>query len=431
MDFQQQYQKKKGTLDGALSLVHSNDTIIAAMYGCEPVHFLGKLHTIADHVENVMLWSMMVMGHYPVKYDTSLKGKIDIISYFYNDACRKGHDSGRYTMVPLNLHSVAETIIETKRPTIFVAAVSPMAEDGTFSVSFDLQQTQECIDAADIVIFEVNRNIPRVFGECAVSIDRVDYLYEADTPLPISQAPETTEIDRMIAENVASLINDGDCIQLGIGGMPNTVGELLMSKKDLGIHTEMITRSMGKLIDAGVVTNARKTINTGVTIGAFAYGDESLYRNMKENPRLQMRRARYVNDPFVIAQNDNMVSVNTAIEIDLTGQVSSESIGPRQFTGTGGATDFAYGAFHSKGGRGIIALPSTAKNGTVSKICPMLTPGAIVTISRNLTDYIVTEYGIARMRNRTVRQRVENLIAVAHPDFRTELRKQADKMMLW
>lgn len=257
MDYQQQYQKKKGPWEGALSLVRSNDTILAAMYGCEPVHFLQNLHTIADRVDHVTLWSMMVMGHYPVKYDTSLKGKIDIISYFYNDACRKGHD------------------------------------------------------------------------------------------------------------------------------------------------------------------------------GAFAYGDRSLYQNMKESPGLQMRRARYVNDPFVIAQNDNMVSVNAAIEIDLTGQVSSESIGLRQFTGTGGATDFAYGAFHSKGGRGIIALPSTAKAGTISKISPILTPGAIVTISRNLTDYIVTEYGIARMRNRSVRQRVENLIAVAHPDFRAELRKEANKMMIW
>ena len=306
-----------------------------------------------------------------------------------------------------------------------------MDAHGKVYLSFDLQATLECLEAADKVVFEINSHIPRVFGETALPIECADYIYEADTPLPLAPAAPSSEVEKKIAENVVSLIRDGDCIQLGIGGMPNAVGEALMDKHDLGIHTEMITSSMGKLLRAGVVTNARKNFNTGKTVGAFAWGDQPLYDYLAENTSVCLRRAAWVNDPFNIAQNDNMVSVNTAIQVDLTGQICLESIGPRQFSGTGGASDFAYGAFHSKGGRGIIALASTAKGGTVSKIQPTLTPGAVVSISRNIVDYVVTEYGIAKLRDRTVRQRVENLIAVAHPDFRAELRKQADALMLW
>ena len=419
------YQSKLGTPEGALDLVRSGDTIACSIYGNEPSYFVSHLHTIADRVEGVTLWTMLMMGDYPVMNDDSLKGKIDIYTWFYNEDCRRGHMSSRYHMVPLNLHSGGETMVRTRRPTIFVAAVSPMDRHGNVFLSFDLQSSLECLEAADCVIFEVNSNIPRVFGRTPVPIELADYIYEVDTPLPHAPVYPSTSTEKRIAEYVSSLIRDGDCIQLGIGGMPNAVGEALIRKKDLGIHTEMITSSMGKLLRAGVVTNRRKNFNPGKTIGAFAWGDDSLYDYLAENPAVQMMPVSYVNDPFNIAQNDNMVSVNTAIELDLTGQVCSESIGPLQYSGTGGASDFAYGAFHSKGGRGIIALASTAKDGSISKIKAQLTPGAIVSISRNLTDYIVTEYGIARMRDRSVRQRVDNLIAIAHPDFRAELRKQA------
>lgn len=431
MNYHDFYRSKLGTLEGALALIQSGDTIATPIYGNEPTQFLKRLHTIAPRVENVSLWTMLMMGDYPVMTDDALKGRVDVITFFYNNNCRSGHACGRYAMTPLNLHSVGATVVATRRPTVFVAAVSPMDAHGKVYLSFDLQASLECLEAADRVIFEINPHIPRVFGETALPIERADYLYEAATPLPCAPVAPSSPIEKKIAENVVSLIRDGDCIQLGIGGMPNAVGEALTDKRDLGIHTEMITSSMGSLLRAGVVTNARKNFNTGKTIGAFAWGDQPLYDYLKENTAVELRRAAWVNDPFQIAQNDNMVSVNTAIQIDLTGQVCSESIGPRQFSGTGGASDFAYGAFHSKGGRGIIALASTAKNGTVSKIQPTLSPGAVVSISRNLVDYVVTEYGIAKLKNRTVRQRVENLIAVAHPDFRADLRRQADALMLW
>lgn len=425
------YEAKKGTLEGALSMIRSGDTIAASIYGNEPTSFVSNLHKIGDRVEGVTLWTMLMMGEYPVMTDCSLKGKIDVITFFYNADCRKGHASGRYQMVPLNLHSVGEVTVHTKRPNVYVAAVSPMDKWGNVYLSFDLQGSREWLEAADTVIFEVNKNIPIVFGDTAIPIEKADYLYEVDNPLPMAPEAPSSPVEKKIAEYVTSLINDGDCIQLGIGGMPNAVGEALLEKKDLGIHTEMLTSSMGKLLRAGVVTNERKTINKGKTIGAFGWGDQELYDYMAENPLVELRRAAYVNDPFIIAQNDNMVSVNTAIQIDLTGQICSESIGVRQFSGSGGASDFAYGAFHSKGGKGIIALASTAKNGTVSKIRPVLDSGAVVTISRNLTDYVVTEYGIARLKNKTIRQRADALINIAHPDFRVDLRKQAEQMMIW
>ena len=197
------------------------------------------------------------------------------------------------------------------------------------------------------------------------------------------------------------------------------------------MHTEMLTTAMGKLIRAGVVTGERKNFHRGKIVGTFAWGDDALYHTLAENTSVQLRRAAWVNDPFVIAQNDNMVSVNTALQVDRTGQICSESLGSRQYSGTGGAADFAYGAYHSRGGRGIIAIASTTKGGMVSKIQPQLSPGAVVSITRNIADYVVTEYGVAKLKNRTVRQRVENLIAVSHPDFRADLRRQADKLMLW
>jgi acyl-CoA hydrolase len=207
--------------------------------------------------------------------------------------------------------------------------------------------------------------------------------------------------------------------------MPDAVGNSFFDKHDLGLHTELFTPVMGDLIAAGVINGARKTIDRGKHVGNFILGDEKLYQIMTTDPNVMFSQASYTNDPFVISQIDNMVSINTAMEIDLTGQICSESIGPRQYSGTGGAFDFAYGAQHSKGGRGIIAINSTAKNGTISKIKAVLTPGSVVTISRNVADIIITEYGVAYMRGRSVRERALQLIAIAHPDFRGELTQQA------
>ena len=426
-----EYLQKLGTLEGALDTIRPGDTIATGAFGNEPPGFLGKLHTIANRVERVSLWTTVMMRHYPVVDDISLAGKIDIITFFYSGACRAGHASGRYTLVPLNLHSVRKGIVADRRSTVLVIAVSPMDEQGKFYIAFDIQVIWEMIEAADMLILEVNPNIPKVYGETAIPLHKVDYIYEYAAPVPELISPPPSKEDQLIAENVASLVRDGDCIQLGIGGMPDSVGVRLLDKKELSIHTEMLTSSMGRLIKAGVVTNTRKNTDRGKAGAAFIWGDRELYELVRENPQIELHRAAYTNDPFQIAKNDNVVSVNTALQIDLTGQICSESIGGRQYSGTGGAADFAYGAYHSKNGRGIIAIHACAKNGTVSRIVPQLSLGAIVSISRNVVDYVVTEYGIAKLRDRTIRQRVENLIAVAAPEFRRDLRKQANDLLLW
>ena len=431
MNAKEYYESILGTPEGALDLVRSGDVIATGTYASEPTSFLKELHMIAPRVEHVTLWTMLLMDHYPIMRDPSLKGHIDIVTYFYNDDCRVFHETGRYEMIPCNLHSVSTMQLRSRKPNVFAVAVSPMDEHGNVSIGFDLQSTIECMEAADRVIFEVNRQLPFIPGDGVVPITKATYLYEVDRPLPELKAAPVTAAEKVIGEAVASLIHDGDTIQLGIGGIPNAVGEALRFKHDLGLHSEMLTSSMGELIRCGAVTNARKSIDRGKCVSAFAFGDAQLYKTMAHSGLVTMRRAAYTNDPFVIMQNENLVSVNTALEIDLTGQVCSESIGPRMWSGTGGATDFAYGAYHAKGGRGILALTSTAKHGTISKIRPVLSPGAVVSISRNIVDTVITEYGIAHLRDRSIRQRVENLIAVAHPDFRAELRRGAEKYMLW
>lgn len=431
MTKQEIYQAKLGTLEGALGLIRSGDVLATPFYGNEPSSFLQKLHTVAPHVSGVKVWLGNTVQRYPFAYDKSLAGRIDMLSVFFGKECRDAHRDGRASLSPVNLSECAACVVNTRRPNVFIAAVSPMDESGNVRMSFDVEYSQEALETADTVIFEVNRNHPRFCGETAVPIEKATYLYEVDTPLPYAAQIRPTPAEETIAGYVASLVKDGDCIQLGIGGTSVAVGRALKAKRDLGIHSEMITATMGELMRAGAVTNARKNFNPGKTIGSFVWGDQALYDCLDGNEDVLLRRCSWVNDPFVISQNDNLVSINTAIQVDLTGQVCSESIGTRPYSGTGGAYDFAYGARRSKGGRGIIAMSSTTKDGSISKIQPVLDPGAVVTITRNVSDYIVTEYGIARMRDRTVRERVDALIAVAHPDFRAELRRQAERYCLW
>ena len=426
------YNSRLGTLQDALDLIESNDCITFAIYGSEPVEFLDHLHTVADRVENVEIWTSTMQRDYPFMLDNSMEGHINILSFFYERNARKLHKTKRTQYVPLHLHSLG-TIPQYRHPSnVFVCTVTPMDENGCVHISMDLQGTLEWMEHAEKVIFEVNPAMPVVCGETAVPVEKATCIYEVSPrPLPLAPPTPNTPVEKKIAENVASLIRDGDCIQMGVGGVPGAVGEALRGKRDLGVHTEMIPPAMGMLMREGVITNERKNLDPGKTVGAFIWGDEALYGMLDRNPAFELRRCAYTNDPFVIAQNDNMVSINTALQVDLTGQICSESIGARQFSGTGGASDFAYGAWHSRGGKGIIAMASTTKNGTISKIRAVLDPGGVVSISRNIANYIVTEYGIADLRGATIRERVESLISIAHPDFREDLKKEADAYLLW
>ena len=430
------YESKFISLDEALGMIHSGDTIAQAAYGNEPLAMLRNLHTIADRgVEDVCVWMGAPQEEYPFIADPNhnLDGVISVNSIFYGPALRKQVAAGstRINFAPTNLHSMSQVMMETRKPNIFWAAVTPMDRYGYVAVSCTQQAELEMLDSCDLVIFEVNKHIPYTSGTVRVPVEKVNYFIDVDYPITQAPAAPATEEQLKIAHYASSLIKDGDCIQLGIGGLPDAVAHDLEDRHDLGIYTEMISTSMGKLMWCGAVNNSRKKrFFRNRTIGAFCWGSQELYDYINDNPMVEILPTAYVNDPFNIMKNENMVSLNTALEIDLTGQVCSESIGSTQWSGTGGATDFAYGAYHAPGGKGIIAINATAKHGAISRIVPQLKPGAVVSISRNIVDYIVTEYGIAKLRGKTIAQRVEELINVAAPEFREELRKQARELKL-
>ena len=429
MTREEQYQSKLCTIDDILASIHDGDVICGGGELCEPVTFYENFHRIAPHLNGIeLIKGKRGSGHmYPFMEMPELKGRLDMICHLYDGSLRECHRLGIASHLPSNLHDMMRRRTDYQ-PVIhkFIAMATAMDENGTFTISGSGMWEEDAYLHAEQVILEVNPNLPRFHGCLTIPLERVDKLLEVDYPATTYQVRSVpSETDLKIGGFVADFVHDGDCIQLGLGGMPDAVGNSFFDKHDLGLHTELFTPVMGDLIEAGVITGARKNIDRGKHVGNFILGDKKLYDIMEHNPNVLFRQASYTNDPFVIAQIDNMVSINTAMEIDLTGQICSETIGAKQYSGTGGAFDFAFGAQHSKGGRGIMAIASTTRDGTISKIKSILTPGAVVSVSRNVADIIVTEYGVAYMRGRTVKERAKQLIAIAHPAFREQLRKEA------
>ena len=432
MDLQKAYHDKFISMDEALANIKSGDVIAVAAYGNEPVRFLRRLHEIADRgVRDVTLWLANPQEEYPFLKMEGMEDVISILSIFYGKSLRDIHATGRVSFVPNNLHACVDAMLRTKKPNVFVGAVTPMDRFGYVCMSTSQQFELELFDVCETVMLEVNTALPHIAGTTRIPVEKVHYFMEGEDTVFNAPVYPRTEIQETIADYAASLIHDGDTLQLGIGGMPDAVAERLTDRQDMGIYTEMLGSAMGKLMACGAVNNSRKSFHRNRTVTAFTWGTKALYDYIDDNPMVDLLPVGYVNDPVNIMKNENMVSVNTALEIDLTGQICSETIGGKQYSGTGGAWDFAYGAFHAKNGRGIIALQSTAKSGTLSRIVPQLTPGNVVTIPRNIVDVVVTEYGIARLRGKTVRQRAAELISVAHPDFREELRQRAKALQIW
>ncbi len=426
MDYSALYQQKKGSVQDALNFIQSGMTVYFASDCNEPIALLKQLHTVAPRVHDVLCYKSR-LGPYPFMGDPALRGHIRYTNFFYGAGWQDGHKQRIASYTPTDLCDFAPFVSRSHPGDVFIAAVSPMDDDGNFCIGLSLMSEWETSAVCKDIIVEVNPNLPKVDGGLLINIRDVALLYESNEPIPEVHATEPNETEIKIAQYCRELIHDGDCIQLGIGSLPNALAVEMMDLHDLGLHTEMFTTKMGEMIRKGVVTGARKNIDTGRHVGGFAGGDRALYDTLASDPACLIRPTSYVNNPFIIAQIDNFVSVNTCIEMDLTGQVCSESIGTRQISGTGGSIDFAYGATHAKGGRSILAFTSTAKHGE-SKIRCTLTPGAQVSIPRSYVDYIVTEYGIANLRGKMVCERVEALIAIAHPDYRAELRKQAEEL---
>jgi len=363
--------------------------------------------------------------------DPAIRGRYDHISWFTSSLARKGVQSGFYDYMPNNFSSVPEFWTGCMpRLDVFYSEVSPMDKHGYFSCGMTSGEANAMISKASIVLLDVNDQMPRVFGDHLVHISQVTAFCESSAPLSELPAGELSETDIHMGHMIADLVPNGATLQLGIGGVPNAVGVCLKEKQELGLHSEMFTDSMVDLIECGAVTNKRKPIHTGKTIATFGWGTKKLYDYVDDNPAFEMYSVDYVNNPYVIAQHDDFISVNACIEIDLFGQVCSESLGTKPFSGSGGQIDFVRGANLSKGGKGFMVMYATAKNGTISKIKPTLTPGSIVTTPRNEVDYIVTDQGVVQLKGKTAGQRAKLLISIADPKFREELTFEAKKMNL-
>lgn len=437
MKWQDVYDSKVRTVEEVLKEIKSKSVITTAVVPMTPKVFLENLHRVDKGVKNVEVYTILNTTYFEFQDKEEYEGRFINNSWFYGPADRAAAEKGLKTItyVPNNAHHAIIDLVQSgKKINYFVGTASPMDEHGYLSLSCSAFIEKDLIDAAEKVILEVNPNAPRTFGETEIHISKVDYIIEVNYPLPEEVLVMPTEAEEKIGHYIAELIENGSTIQMGIGGVPYAVSKFIENKKDLGVHTEMFTEGMLELYEKGIITNEKKTLWPGKFICAFVFGTKRLYDFVNNNPSVMVMRGSYTNNPDVIAQNNKMVSINSALMVDLTGQVVSEAIGTRHYSGTGGQLDTHRGAVkcarQGRGGKGILAIRSTAKNDTVSKIVPVLPLGSPVTVPRQEVDYVVTEYGVAHLRGRTVRERVKAMIGIAHPDHRDYLKKEAEKLGL-
>ena len=423
------YHEKLIGIDEAVSKIKSHDDVIVAQCASEPQGSMSRFHLVADRVEAVSVFSVLTLKPYEFYTNPDMKGHFELCSWFHAPGSREALKSGAgtVTFVPNMLHRAATDRMHAKRPNIFFGTCTPPDAKGFVSLSLGITYEKDVIEAAEIVVLEVNAKLPRTYGDTHLHVRDVDFFVEHTQDVPSLPVIEPNATDRAIGTYVAELVDDRATIQLGIGTIPNAAALALGGKHDLGVHTEMMVDSMMDLYEAGVITNKYKSVYKDKFVCTFAMGSTRLYDWLDDNMAVEFQRGSWVNDPAVVRRNASMTSLNTCLMVDFTGQVASEGIGHNQYSGTGGQTDTAVGAKEAHDGKGksIIACRSTAKGGTVSTIVPALPEGTPVTLHRSNTDHIVTEYGIAYMRGRTVRERTRNLIAIAHPEHRGGLEAQA------
>lgn len=417
------YQEHLCTPQEAVQKIRSGHRVVVAHACGEPSVLLDAMVANAAQYEKVEIIHMVAMGkaeYCQPQYDKHFHHN----AFFLGGSTRAAAAEGRADFTPVYFSEIPAILGEELRPNVTLLQVSPPDDHGYCSLGVSVDYTKGAAQQADLVIAQVNRFMPRTLGDSFLHVTDIDCFVEADTPVIELAPPKITEVERAIGQNVAELIRDGDTLQLGIGAIPDAVLLFLKEKHDLGIHTEMFSDGVVELAEAGVITNRKKTLHRGQSVATFLMGTRRLYDYVDNNPAVAMYPVDYVNDPYVIGKNDNLVSINSCVQIDIMGQVVSTSAGLRQISGVGGQVDFVRGANLSKGGRAIMAMPSTTGKGRISKIVPFLDPGSAVTTSRNDVNYVVTEYGIAQLRGKSLRQRAEALIDIAHPDFRAELRAE-------
>ncbi len=416
------YHNKLCSADAAVEAIQSHDRVFMTGNCSVPKELLGALVRRAPQLEDVEIIQVLTIG--PAEYvEPEMAGHIRVNSLFISHNVRKAVNEGRADFTPILLSQIPRALRDPGllKPKVAMIHCSPPDEHGYCTYGVEVGLTKPAAEAADIVIAEVNDQMPRSLGDSFIHISRLTHVVPVSYPIVEVPMGSPGELQKQIAMHIADLIPDGATMQMGIGEIPDAVLLYLKDKRDLGVHTELFSDGVIELIEAGVLTNAAKTIHKGKCVAGFALGSQRLYDYMDNNPFFEFHPQDYVNDPFVIAQNTKQVALNSALEVDLTGQVCADSMGTQFYSGVGGQFDFIYGALRSPGGVPIIALPATAKDGAISRIVPTLKVGAGVVTTRNHVRYVVTEYGVADLFARTIRERVKALVNIAAPQFRDEL----------
>lgn len=429
MRWKEIYKSKCVSAAEALKSVKSGDRVVLGNACGEPQALVEALVERAAELHDVELTHMMELG--PAKYvQPGMEKSFRYNALFVGPSMRKAVEEGRADYTPCFFSEIPRLFKQNILPVdVALIQVTPPDQNGYCSFGISVDYTQAAAECARIVIAQVNRCLPRT-GGAKIHVEKINYFVEKDEPLIELPPPQIGPVERAIGENVARLISDGATLQIGVGAIPEAVLLFLQNKKDLGIHSEMFSDGVAALTQAGVITNRKKTIHPGKLVATFIMGTRKLYDFVHNNPDVELYPVDYVNDPYVIGKIDNMVSINSALQVDLMGQVNAEMIGRRQISGVGGQIDFIRGASRSKNGKSIIAMPSTAVKGTISRIVAQLDAGAAVTTSRNDVHFVVTEYGVADLRGKTLHARAQALIAIAHPAFREQLKQQAKKIGL-
>lgn len=442
MDYREQLKQRLVTEEEALLRIPDNAYLFTYGYG-EPVGILSRLTELKGKRKGITFVDSLNAKPYPFYSDPEMRGVVDSESIFFAHFCREFQKTGAISFIPNHLGKGFKDKLwairrrSPERPIVYAIQVSPMDEHGYFTTGTVGMSNRMMVENADIVILEIDENMPRTFGNTYIHVSEATCVYQGPNEMFYMPERPQSELDLKIGQFVADLIEDESTLQLGIGGIPNAVAVALRDKHNLGVHTEMLSDSLIDLYRAGVVTNAAKTLHKDKMVTAFSFGSRAAYEFLDNNPNVLHLEVGYTNDPAVIRQNRKMVSVNTTLQVDLTGQCASESIGTLQLSGTGGQTETASGARQSEGGKSIIALHSTAnvKNADgererVSTIVPTQPAGMAISLMRADVDFVVTEYGVASLRGASVRDRAMELISIAHPDYRDQLMYDAKRLYL-
>ncbi len=427
MSWRNRYESKKVSAVEAALKIPSNSRVVLGHAAASPIDIVSAMVANKDQFKNVEIVHMLSLGKGEYMQE-GMEENFRHNALFVGGNSRKAVQSGMADYTPCFFSEVPKLFKEGILPVdVALIQVSSPDQHGYCSFGLSSDYTKPAAECAKLVIAEVNDQMPRVHGDNYIHIDQIDFLVETSNPLHEIPKANIGDVERAIGENCAKLVEDGATLQLGIGAIPDAVLLFLKDKKDLGIHTEMFSDGVLDLVKSGVINNSKKSLHKGKMVSTFLMGSKELYEFVDNNPMVALYPVDYVNHPAVVMQNDNLVSINSCIQVDLMGQVVSETIGLNQFSGVGGQVDYVRGASMAKNGKSIIAMPATASGGKVSRIVPFITEGSAVTTSRNDVHYVVTEYGIAALKGKTLRERAKALIDVAHPDFRETLMEEFNK----